>query len=196
MAKRVDRGRGSRESDGVLSLQKAGGLVLARFMKLIGRLFELGVVALVITLVWFAVSGSPYSDRDPDLSWLRAKLDQFESGATAASIDLSRLNEGDWAIACLFGGYTHPTDRIQKLGGSLSFIDRLRFFALSTLTLRFGEVEEYEVVIAYVDKGGRAEFLFFDKTDVQHGEYCTKQPQTTLAIGGYPTDWDTLKISN
>ena len=170
--------------------------MLERLARLLGRLLEWVIVALIAATVWFAVSGSPYSDNDPDLSWLRTQLHQLKSGPTDNSLDLSRLNDGDWTIACLFGGYTDPTDRMGELGGWISLIDRIRFFALGTLTLRFGEVKENEVVIAYIDKRGWAEFVFFDEIEVENGEYCIRRPQTTLAIDDYSTDWNHFLDSN
>ena len=116
---------------------------------------------------------------------LRVPLD--ERGATNEDIlDLSQVNKGEWKTACLFGGYTRPLDEMQALGATISEKDRARMTEAGSRGFRVSQVEEQEIVIAFVDLGNNARFIHFHTgigPEGQHFQRCISKPAMSLVLG-------------
>jgi hypothetical protein len=113
---------------------------------------------------------------------LRVLLDQ--RGAKGEDfVDLSELNNGEWKTACLFGGYTMP--EMRALGANISENDRVRMTEAGSRGFRLAQVEEQEVVIAFVDLSNNAQFIHFDTVigpEGQHLKRCISKLETRLVI--------------
>ena len=99
------------------------------------------------------------------------------------AIDLSELNRGEWKIACVFGGYTDPVEKMRALGANINEKDQLRW--TETRGFRLAPVEESEMAIAYMDLGNNAQFIHFKSgigPEGQHFEKCIAKPQTRLFL--------------
>jgi hypothetical protein len=152
--------------------------------------FALGCrVAVVIIMVGLvAVNVRGYDVDHPDHAhfaerFLKARR-ALGGGETRVVIDLVPVNGGSWRTACLFGGYTSPIDRMEALGATISPWDRVRL-TVPTNPLRISPVEEFEMVIGYVDEQGRAHFVHFAEGvggGGQHYNTCVTKPQTTVAV--------------
>ncbi|HEU01565.1 MAG TPA: hypothetical protein ENH89_14745 [Aurantimonas coralicida] len=102
-----------------------------------------------------------------------------------AIIDFSNINGGSWRTACLFGGYSTPSEEIAKLGATISDADRTRLKDAGSSGLRLTEVEENEMVVAYIDENNRAHFIWFEDgigSGGQHLRRCVSMPGTEIDL--------------
>jgi hypothetical protein len=145
-----------------------------------------GVAALI------AFAPGPAFDRvHPDYAPFAERFAQvrraFAAGEDWAVVDLAPVHGGAWRTACLFGGYTQPVERMEALGGVVSQADRRRL--AEPIGLRISPVEEFEMLIAFVDEEQRAQFVHFAEgvgAEGQHYEACVTKPKTKVAI----ESWD------
>jgi hypothetical protein len=153
----------------------------------VATLCLLGAVAVVVEL-----SYRPTYDRsDPTyrryleaFERLRVPLDQ-RGAKKEDSVDLSELNNGEWTTACLFGGYTMPLDEMRALGANISGRDRVRMTQAGSRGFRLAQVEEQEMVIAFVDLSNNARFIHFHTgigPEGQHLNRCISKPETRLVL--------------
>lgn len=166
--------------------------VLFNLVGSLAGLCLLGVVALVVGLV-AELSYTPVYDRaDPNYhryleAFQRVRVPLNERGLTKEDyIDLSQLNDGDWKTACLFGGYTRPLDEMLALGATISEKDQIRLTEAGTRRFRIGQVDEFEIMIAFVDLSNNARFIHFHNgigPAGQHFQKCISKPETTLVLG-------------
>lgn len=105
------------------------------------------------------------------------------------TLDFGDLADGEWTSACLLGGYTDPIQVMQKKAASIATEDKARIDALSTF-LGPDVVEEYDMMIAYVDLRNVARFIYFEQgigPQGQHFEAYAAKPETTVHV--FPPDW-------
>jgi hypothetical protein len=151
-----------------------------------------GLSVLVVGGVLFLTSYRPaYDLSDPDygpyaatIARLHAAFEQRDPTPDDA-IDLAALNKGEWTTACVFGGYRNPLDRMEELGAKIDEADRHRLTEAETRGLRVAPVEEFELLIAYVDLGGRARFVHFEHGIGPRGqgfERCVSKPETRVTF--------------
>ena len=98
---------------------------------------------------------------------------------------MSRLNDGHWKTACLFGGYTNPLRQMQAIGATIDVEDEARLTEAGSRGFRAAQVEESEMMIAYTDTGNRAHFPHFERgigPAGQHLQECVSKPVTTIAV--------------
>lgn len=162
-------------------------VILRCFLVAIAALFLLGVAVLISALTY-----TPTYDRsDPDYAHYMAVFHQVHlarsQGAKAKDddLDLSRLNAGEWTIACAFGGYTDPVRQMDALGATISKKDRERMNEARHGGFRLGPVEEYEFALAFVDLQNNARFIHFEHgigPDGQHLRRCIAKPETRLSL--------------
>lgn len=138
------------------------------------------LVALALAFVAYELSWTPrYGDADRRYQTVKAPIDgirqSFEVGeGKAPEIDLSSLNGGDWAWACVFGGYNQPLETMEKLDAKVSAEDRRRLDELDERGFRFSQVEEFELMIAFVDREGLAHFPLFSTGVGSGGQHLMK----------------------
>ena len=88
----------------------------AFFLVVLGCL-GLGSISFVVTI---AKSAPSFDRSHPDYATFAAVFDQadraFNAGQSYVIIDLAPLNRGAWKTACLFAGYTHPIEEMERLG--------------------------------------------------------------------------------
>ncbi len=99
----------------------------------------------------------PFSHSHPDYEYYKGQIAQLSK---TKQLDLSELNAGKWKIACLFGGYTIPSITMRKYG-VVSKLDRFYQPLKDWPLMRFGEIEEHETMIAYVDQDDLVYFVHF-----------------------------------
>jgi hypothetical protein len=146
----------------------------------VSRLTALGILAgAIFFIVWFLkpVFWPAYDTDHPDYQRLAVSLGERE-------IDLSQLNNGNWQIACIFGGYTDPVSTLADMGASVDVADALRLWNYRGFPIRLGAVEEDETVIVYMDGDRRARFIFIEKavSDLQHFNSCIEKPETRMVL--------------
>ena len=146
--------------------------------------------ALVTLLALLVFSPRPNFDHaHPDYAYFAKQFEEvrraFAAGEDPPVIDLAPLNGGAWRTACLFGGYTRPIEKMDALGAEVGEADRKRLG--EPVGARISPVEEFEVLIAFVDEERRAHFIHFSEgvgPEGQHYEACTTKPETRVAIAG------------
>lgn len=144
----------------------------------------LGSISFVVTIA----KSAPSFDRfHPDYATFAAVFDQadraFNAGQSYVIIDLAPLNRGAWKTACLFAGYTHPIEEMERLGARVDQADRDRLG--KARGFRAAPVEETELVIAFTNEAGRAHFVHFQSgmgQQTQHYLECVTKPETRLAV--------------
>ncbi|MEP3279222.1 MAG: hypothetical protein ABJN26_13220 [Stappiaceae bacterium] len=128
-------------------------------MNYTGILRTLALTACILSVLVFAITRPIfYSGSHTDYRQLKSDIWNFSA---SSPLDLTALNGGRWRTACLFGGYSSPSEDMRKFG-RLSFFDRIYQPMKSWIPFRIGEVAEHEVVLAFVDWRGRVEFIHFD----------------------------------
>lgn len=146
--------------------------------------FAVGIAVLIAIIVF----DKPDFDRaHPDYAQFVARFAAaqraLEAGERWAVIDLAPVNGGAWRTACLFGGYTSPVQRMEALGAVVNEADRRRLE--KSVGLRIAPVEEFEVLIAFVDEAQRAHFVHFPEgvgPNGQHYEACVRRPRIKVTI--------------
>jgi hypothetical protein len=66
-------------------------------------------------------------------------------------------------------------------------MDRFRLGQAGIRGVRLGQVEEFEILIAYIDHRNRAHFIHFEEgigSEGQHLEKCIARPETKIILGG------------
>jgi hypothetical protein len=150
------------------------------------------VVALVVGRLLVEMSYRPtYDWDDPDyrryspvFARLRKELDRRDI-ADQDVIDLSSLNDGNWKTACVFGGYTDPLEEMRTFGATISGKDEVHLANARSRGFRIGPVEEFEIMIAYVNLSNHAHFVHFERgigSWGQHFEKCISKPETQLVL--------------
>jgi hypothetical protein len=155
---------------------KGGAAVRA----LVSRSKPLGILAgAIFFVIWFLkpVFWPAYDTAHPDYQRLTESLGEHE-------IDLSRLNDGNWQIACVFGGYTDPVSTLAKMEAPVSVLDAVRLWNYRGFPIRLGAVEEEEAVVAYVDGDRRTHFILIEKavTNLEHFSNCIERPETHMIL--------------
>jgi hypothetical protein len=153
----------------------------------VATLCLVGVVAVVVELSYrptYDRSDPTYDRYLQAFEHLRVPLDQ--RGAQKEDfVDLSELNNGEWKTACLFGGYTMPLDEMRALGANISEKDRVRLTEAGSRGFRLGQVEEHEMLIAFVDLSNNARFIHFHTgigPEGQNLKRCISKPETRLVL--------------
>lgn len=165
-----------------------GWLIMLRLLRIILFVLIAAPVAAVVLLVAVTVLGRPDHDHaHPDYGNFAGRFAEvrraFAAGERGAEIDLAPVNGGAWQLACLFGGYTRPVERMDERGAIVTDADRKRL--TSTGGFRAGPVEEFEMLIAFIDDEGRAHFIHFPEgvgSGGQHYQACVTRPQTTVTV--------------
>lgn len=142
-------------------------MTVARSLKwlLPGMVAAMLVIAAVPALFFLLIILEPrpdYDDDDPRYAGFVADFDRLDAEIRRAgalhTMDLASLNNGDWKTACLFGGYKNPLHEMRGLGGKVTPADEKRLEGLEDMGFRLDQVEESEVMIAFIDSGSNAHF--------------------------------------
>ena len=154
---------------------------------IIAALPMLAIVVLLVELSYqpaYDRSDSNYQRYSEAFDRLRVQLDRY--GTTKDDvIDLSQLNNGAWKVACVFSGYTNPLEEMRALDANISEKDQLRLTEAGSRGFRLGQVEEFEMMIAYVDLSNNAQFVHFASgfgPEGQHFQKCISRPETRLFL--------------
>lgn len=140
--------------------------------------------------MWSMLDQPNFDDHDPQYAayvqtFEKARLVDSRGVSTPTPLDLDGLNRGDWVKACLFGGYTNPSEKMIAFGATLNPLDVTRWADARRQGFRLAEVEEYEVAIAYIDRANQAHFIHFRRgigSNGQHLEACVSRPETEIAL--------------
>ena len=146
-----------------------------------------GIAAVILRLFWYTPT---YDTDNPDhqrlsqaFAELGAQIEQVP--LSERTIGLSHVNEGSWKRACLFGGYTDPLREMQTFGATIDAKDETRLTEARSRGLRAAQVEESEVMVAYVDLNNHAHFIHFERgmgPIGQHFQRCVSKPETSIII--------------
>jgi hypothetical protein len=138
-----------------------------------------------------AFFGPSFQDDDPQYAFINDTFvslvqAQSQSGSypTGVTLDFAQINDGDWAIMCLLGGYSSPSRMANSLGGTFSAQDTERL-KRTKAGLRLFEIEEWETGLLYVDSAKRAHFVHFGGgfgPGGQHYEKCIYRPDTVMEL--------------
>lgn len=145
------------------------------------------IVALVIRELFWKPR---YDEGDPRYAAIAQQLSQTHQAFAAGDysrneLDLTSLNGGKWITACVFGGYTYPLNEMTNLGAKVSSEDEGRLRELDRRGFRLSQVEEFEVMITYVDLSGDAHFVHFRHgfgPGGQHFKRCVSKPTTAVRL--------------
>lgn len=148
-----------------------------------------GLVVMAVVLVVYDISWGPnYDDDDPRYQKLVGRFSELrwrEPGpGIDYNVDLSALNGGDWTTACVFGGYNDPLEKMIERGAKVSDDDRARLSELKS-GFRIAQVEEFEIMVAFIDLTGTAQFIHLQGgigSGGQHLEKCITKPQTVIDL--------------
>ncbi len=144
----------------------------------------------VAILVIAAFDTTQFDDDDPRYQFLVQQFSEhrgpYGSGIPIPrTIDLAPLNNGQWTMACIFGGYNDPLEDIEKLQVKITPEDRRRLENAGSTALRLNQVEEYEIMVVYVDPSGYARIAHFRGglgSGGQHLRSCISKPQTNIDL--------------
>jgi hypothetical protein len=149
------------------------------------------LVGFAIAFILYEISWMPnYDDADPRYQTLVGRLAEIHQSLTIGDrtehdIDLSKLNDGKWTTACVFGGYNNPLEEIEARRANITAEDRKQLLELGRAGFRLAQVEEFELMIAYVDTKNDAHFVHFQSgfgSGGQHFEKCITKPQTVIDL--------------
>jgi hypothetical protein len=152
----------------------------------------LGVVAWLMGLTYKPTCGQSHPDYEryaEALNRLRVSISSRRMIADDDAIDLSELHQGKWKIACVFGGYTSPLEKMRALGASISQEDQSCWTEAGSRGFRLAQVEESEMAIAYADLENNAHFIHFNfaiGAEVQNFQECIAKPETRLTFATRP----------
>jgi hypothetical protein len=149
-----------------------------------------GLVGLAVVLITYDISSGPsYDDDDPRYQKLTSRFSELRHREPGPgidyNIDLSGLNGGDWTIACIFGGYNDPLESMIELGAKVTDKDRTRLTEAGDSGFRLSQVEEFEMMVTFIDLTGKAQFIHFQGgigPGGQHLKKCISKPQTVIDL--------------
>jgi hypothetical protein len=78
-----------------------------------------------------------------------------------------------------------PLDEMRALGANISETDRVRMTEAGLRGFRLGQVEEQEMVIAFIDLSNNARFIHFHTgigPEGQNFRRCISKPETRLFL--------------
>lgn len=148
------------------------------------------VVAL-FALILVATDWTPrYDDDDSRYQSLAQQIaavgERLSKGDLSDStIDLTALNNGQWKAACILGGYDNVLDELEKLGATVSPDNRTRLAELTERGFRISQVEEFEVMVVFVDDSNEGQFIHFEGdlgSAGQHLRICTDRSKPKLEL--------------
>ncbi|WP_395450267.1 hypothetical protein ACHMW7_10960 [Aminobacter sp. UC22_36] len=153
----------------------------------------LGAAAIVLACTAFIFATTwkpPYDDANPKYRFLTEQIgeiaDRWSKGDHRRSaVDLALLNDGNWTIACIYGGYGNPLDEMIGRGATVSSANRARLTELANRDFRLSQVEEFEAMVAYVDKSNEAHFIHIGYgfgPNGQHLKQCTTSTNPRLEL--------------
>jgi hypothetical protein len=178
----------------VRSQMPTGTFGPVRFVLALAAICAVVAPVALIAMIW--APRPAFDESHPEYQAFAAKFDELRDQiqatrgqASSLSLDLSDLNGGDWTVACLFGGYVNPSQRMKALGAKLNAEDIVRWSKVGreSFPVRLAEVEETEIAIAYIDRTGAAGFIHFRNgigPAGQHYEQCIARPQIELKLFG------------
>lgn len=154
----------------------------------------LGVITAPITIpltligahIW---DGATRYDRGhPDYKYVTS---QFKAGSKSASIDLRVINQGDWQVICVIGGYNDPVVILDE-GAAARGITFQKIDPVPTQVLGIAPVEENEGAISFIDGAGRGRTILingFERLARQHAYACHGKGtgEITLPVSGRNT---------
>ncbi|HEV7323072.1 MAG TPA: hypothetical protein VGO04_31090 [Ensifer sp.] len=143
------------------------------------------VASLSLCALLLSACGPAYDTDDPDYAYFAGLFDATRKADQVA--DMERLNGGDWQTACIFGGYVHPIEEMEKLGATIAEADRQRMQDAKDSGFRLYEVEEFEMMVAYIDRAKRAHFIHFKSGIGAQGQghkSCVTRPETKITLFG------------
>lgn len=155
-------------------------------MVALATFFGIAIAVILYEMFWTPT----YDDADPRYQTLVDRLAEIhqslETGTrTENDIDLTKLNDGNWTTACVFGGYNNPLEEMEARRANVTAEDRKRLLELGSEGFRLAQVEEFELMIAYVDTENDAYFVHFKNgfgSRGQHFEKCITKPQTVVNL--------------
>ncbi|MEO5323437.1 hypothetical protein PV773_08935 [Mesorhizobium sp. CC13] len=148
-------------------------------------------IVLLVALMVFATSWTPqYDDDDPRYHFLTQQItsiaERWSKGDFGNnSVNLTLLNDGRWKAACILGGYNSALDELEKLGATVSEANKARLVELRENGFRISEVEEFEMMIVFVDSANEGRFIHFESglgPDGQHLKKCTYRSNPKLEL--------------
>ena len=92
----------------------------------------------------------------------------------ANTIDLSRINQGNWQFICVIGAYNDPAQILRQEARGRGIIIK-HVEPVTTKFLGLSPVEESEGAIAFVDQSGVGRTILidgFERLVGQHGRSC------------------------
>jgi hypothetical protein len=169
-----------------MSLGRRIGLVV-----LVALAGAIGLFAILAALLWYETSYNPRYDRDSrfynEYAFILSEAERaIRNGSREpVTIDLLKINDGNWKTACLIGGYKDPIAIMRQMGASIQPKDEERMSDAGKRGFRLAPVEEFEAVIAYVDGSDRAHFIHFQHgfgTKGQHFSQCVTKLETRVRL--------------
>jgi hypothetical protein len=147
----------------------------ARFRFVRGAVIAAALIAASMVGCW--LQPPRYHVTSPDYIYItsRVKLAPPTPGRTClpATVDLRKINGGDWQFLCILGGYSHPDEVLSReaatRGVKVSTID-----PVPEGFLGIDPVEEFESAISFVDRSGHGRTILFDGAFLtgQFGQKC------------------------
>lgn len=148
-------------------------------------------IILVCTAFIFSTTWKPhYDDTNPKYRFLTEQIGKIaerwlKGDYSRNTLDLTLLNDGNWTIACVYGGYNNPLDEMIDRGATVSSANRARLIELGNKDFRLSQVEESEVMVVYVDKSNEAHFIHAGNgfgPNGQHLKQCTTSTNPRLEL--------------
>ena len=112
-----------------------------------------------------------YDRESDDYRYVKSAL---ASGLPSRSLDVQKINRGDWQFICVIGAYNDPV-RILREEAARRRVPVASVDAVETQFWGLSPVEENESAISFVDGSGRGRTILIDGFEVltgQHGKEC------------------------
>ena len=170
-----------------IGLKVIGGAIKFAAIAFLGAwVMILAFVAFIFATTW----RPPYDDTNPKYRSLNEQIgeiaERWSNGDYSRNtIDLALLNDGNWTIACVYGGYNNPLDEMIGRGAIVSSANRARLVELGNKDFRLSQVEESEAMIAYIDRSNEAHFIHVGNgfgPDGQHLKQCSTRSNPRLEL--------------
>jgi hypothetical protein len=151
---------------------------LAIALAVAGGAVVLGFIALVISL-----QRPAYETELPAYQQVSKIVEGGANSDHEVQIDFASVNDGNWTMLCVTGGYGYPVEDLQR---AVAVEPGIKVNISSDLIKKWkGAVEEFEGSVAFAAADGEVTVFrhpAFGHELYQHGNQCTTRAKPVMAV--------------
>lgn len=156
---------------------------IARFWLAIAAAIAVGIIILGFLALIFLFYHQPFETTLPAYQQVSKLVEGCANSEHQVQIDFASVNDGNWTVLCITGGYGYPVEDLQRVAAAEP---GTKMNVSSDLIEKWaGAVEEFEGSVAFVANDGEVTAFrhpAFGHDLYQHGNQCTTRARPVMAV--------------